>query len=225
MFPCAVCRYNLEHLRQGWPNSTHKEPHNSLRTGLGPHVFIQIWKGVGDCKKWDLTATVQYVLLTPWSSVLLEKLAGSQLVKKFQAVCGTQRFITAFTSACRLSITPGPRPIWMIHNMIRVYGEEFLAPRPTPKLEDHLLLAVFYCLLHIFAATLHNGGRFSIRNLRDSLITVQFSILLWIRPKSPPDDHAIVSKQVAVWILYKVVFRWLFVCVLFCSSTLRDAFF
>jgi hypothetical protein len=37
-----------------------------------------------------------------------------------------------------------------------VYGEEFLAPRPTPKLEDHLLSAVHDCLFNIFAATIHN---------------------------------------------------------------------
>jgi hypothetical protein len=39
-------------------------------------------------------------LLTPWSRVLLEKLTGSKLVKKFPAFYGTQRFITAYTSAC-----------------------------------------------------------------------------------------------------------------------------
>ena len=37
-------------------------------------------------------------LLTPWCRVLLEKLAGLQLVKKFPAFYETQRFITAFTS-------------------------------------------------------------------------------------------------------------------------------
>ena len=30
----------------------------------------------------------------------------------------------------------------MFRNMIRFYGEEFLAPRPTPKLEDHPLSTV-----------------------------------------------------------------------------------
>jgi hypothetical protein len=35
------------------------------------------------------------------------------------------------------------------------YGEESLAPRPTPKLEDHPLSAVRDCLFSIFAATLH----------------------------------------------------------------------
>jgi len=31
-----------------------------------------------------------------------------------------------------------------------------LAPRPTPKLEDHILSAVRDCLLNIFGATLRN---------------------------------------------------------------------
>jgi hypothetical protein len=43
-------------------------------------------------------------LLTPWSMVLLEKLTGLQLVKKFPAFCGTQRFITALTSSRHLSL-------------------------------------------------------------------------------------------------------------------------
>jgi len=38
-------------------------------------------------------------LLTQWSRVLLEKLTGSQLVKKFLAFCGNRRFITVFTRA------------------------------------------------------------------------------------------------------------------------------
>jgi hypothetical protein len=37
-------------------------------------------------------------LLTPWCRVLLEKLTGLQLVKKFPAFYGTWWFITAFTS-------------------------------------------------------------------------------------------------------------------------------
>ena len=36
-------------------------------------------------------------LLTPWCRVLLGKLTGLQLVKKFPAFYGTRRFITAFT--------------------------------------------------------------------------------------------------------------------------------
>ena len=43
-------------------------------------------------------------LLTPWCRVLLEKLTGLQLVKKFPAFYGTRRFITAFISARHLSL-------------------------------------------------------------------------------------------------------------------------
>ena len=43
-------------------------------------------------------------LLTPRSRVLLEKLTGSQLVRKLPAFYGTRRFITACTSARHLSL-------------------------------------------------------------------------------------------------------------------------
>ena len=46
------------------------------------------------------------------------------------------------------------------------HGEALLALRPTPKLEDHPSSAVRDCLFNILAATLHIGGRSSIRNLR-----------------------------------------------------------
>ena len=44
-------------------------------------------------------------LLTPWSRVLLEKLASLQLVKKFPAFYGTRKFLTALTSARHLSLS------------------------------------------------------------------------------------------------------------------------
>ena len=40
-----------------------------------------------------------YLLFTAWSRILLEKLTGSQLVKKFPALYGTRMFFTPFTSA------------------------------------------------------------------------------------------------------------------------------
>ena len=54
-------------------------------------------------KKWQKIESI--LLHTPWSRVLLEKLTGSQLVKKFPSFYGTRRFITAFTSACHLSLS------------------------------------------------------------------------------------------------------------------------
>jgi hypothetical protein len=48
---------------------------------------------------------VRGILLTPWRRVLSEKLTGPQLVKKFPVFYGTQRFITAFTSALHLPLS------------------------------------------------------------------------------------------------------------------------
>ena len=44
-------------------------------------------------------------LLIAWSRVLLEKLTGFQLVKKFPAFYGTRKLITAFTSSRHLSLS------------------------------------------------------------------------------------------------------------------------
>ena len=53
-------------------------------------------------------------LLTPWCRVLLEKLTGLQLVKKFPAFHGTRRFITALTSVRHLCLS-WARPIQSIY--------------------------------------------------------------------------------------------------------------
>jgi hypothetical protein len=42
-------------------------------------------------------------MLTPWSRVLPEKLAGLQPVKKFPSFYGTRRLITTLTTACLLT--------------------------------------------------------------------------------------------------------------------------
>jgi len=49
-------------------------------------------------------STFTYILAS-WSRVLLEKLTGSQLVKKFPAFYGTQRFSTTFASARHLCLS------------------------------------------------------------------------------------------------------------------------
>jgi len=53
-------------------------------------------------------------LLTPWCRILLEKLTGLQLVKKFPAFHATRRFITALTSFRHLSLS-WARPIQSIY--------------------------------------------------------------------------------------------------------------
>ena len=52
----------------------------------------------------SIPANVWVYLLPPRSRVLLEKLTGSQLVKKFPAFYGTRKFIPTFTSARHLSL-------------------------------------------------------------------------------------------------------------------------
>ena len=59
-------------------------------------TYIQISPKISFCIKY---------LLTPWFRILLEKLTGLQLVKKFPAFHGTRRFITALTSVRHLSLS------------------------------------------------------------------------------------------------------------------------
>jgi len=62
----------------------------------------------------------------------------------------------------------------------RFYGEELLAPCPTPKLGDHSLSAVRDCLFNILAVTLHIGGRSSIRNQWTHHAVVTVIQLSWV---------------------------------------------
>ena len=141
---------------------------------------------------WTARSVFTLLFHTPWSRVLLEKLTGSQLDKKFPEFYGTRKFITAVTSACQQSlpcarsavhVSPShflkltfqvpnvksifhclfcTKELFQVPNFVKCfvtllsfYGEELLAPRPTPKLEDHPLSAVCDCLFSIFVATLH----------------------------------------------------------------------
>jgi len=70
------------------------------------------------------------------------------------------------------------KPLWMVLNMVRSYGEKLLAPHPNPKLVGHPLSAVRDCLFNIFTATLHTGGRSSNRNLRTRHAVVTGSALV-----------------------------------------------
>ena len=51
-------------------------------------------------------------------------------------------------------------------NMTCFYGEYLLAPRPTPKLENHRLSAVCDFLFNIFRAAPHIGSCSSVHNVR-----------------------------------------------------------
>ena len=48
---------------------------------------------------------IKVLQISAWSRLLLEKLTGSKLVKKFPVFYGTRKFITAFTNARHLSLS------------------------------------------------------------------------------------------------------------------------
>ena len=72
------------------------DPNNGLYTYEGIRIKISLRY---------LTCSQIHYLLTSWCRVLLEKLTGLQLVKKFPTFHGTRRFITALTGVRHLSLS------------------------------------------------------------------------------------------------------------------------
>jgi hypothetical protein len=68
----------------------------------------------------------------------------------------------------------------MVRNLIRFYGEDLLALRPTTKLVDHTLSAVRDSLFNIFQSILHTGGHSSNRNLRTRQAVMTATHLSWL---------------------------------------------
>ena len=72
------------------------------------------WRSTDSSANYLVTMGLLTYLLTPWCRVLLEKLTGLQLLKKFPVFHGTRRFITALTSVRHLSL-PWVSPIQSIY--------------------------------------------------------------------------------------------------------------
>jgi hypothetical protein len=68
-------------------------------------VWYTVWNQYTTPSACHLITYLLTYLLTPCSTVLLEKLSGLQLVKKFPAFYETRRFITAFTSARQMFLS------------------------------------------------------------------------------------------------------------------------
>ena len=74
----------------------------SITTAFGPFQVMAcnvVFSVISVCHRSELAFTY---ILAPWSRVLLEKLTGSQLVKKFPTLYGIQRFIITLASARHL---------------------------------------------------------------------------------------------------------------------------
>jgi hypothetical protein len=96
MYPETVAETNKsqEYIKNQQLAHTHKKKN---------YYHRPTWKNNWGVKQ-DGTATRKINLHAAGSRVLLGKLTGSQLVKKFPAFYGTQGFITAFTSARHLPL-------------------------------------------------------------------------------------------------------------------------
>ena len=68
--------------------------------------------------------------------------------------------ILSALTASHQRISSSPKPCETCRNILSFHCEELLAPRPTPKLEEHPLSAIHDYLLNIFAATLHTWRPF-----------------------------------------------------------------
>jgi len=72
------------------------------------------------------------------------------ILSQLNPVYSTPSHPTSWRSSSYQRLIPGPGTCITLVKTI-VHGEECLAPRPTPKLEDHPLSAVLDCLFSIFA--------------------------------------------------------------------------
>jgi len=110
----------LNHLRHRLPQNT--EVRHIKSTKLCYHLE-------------DLLTYLLTYLLTPRCRVVLEKLTGLQLVKKFPAFRGTRRFITALTSLLNLFNKMSPEQasrMWMFR-IISVLQGGVVSTSPNPE--------------------------------------------------------------------------------------------
>jgi hypothetical protein len=111
-----------------------------------------------DQRFWTCFTYLLTYLLTPCSRAPIEKLTGPQLLLKFPVFYGTRRFITAFTSACHLSLSwasstqstpPHPtswRSIPILSSHLRLGLPMFSFPQVSPPKPCTLLSSTPYVL-------------------------------------------------------------------------------
>ena len=117
--PCSLSQQHFHvhlNIRQTFfPNSYSEKWVVALYLHIVKNVLYGNFRDIEYCE-WRLSyiQVLLTYLLTPWCRVLLERLTGLQLVKKFPAFHGTRMFITALTSVRHLSLSCAS-PIQSIH--------------------------------------------------------------------------------------------------------------
>jgi hypothetical protein len=154
-------------------------------------------------------------LITPCRRVLLEKLTGSQLVKKFYETPKVPYHVYKFPplypilsqfspvhaphpTFCTKThdsfpllglhkrINPGPMQMYRLCNKDSFDDKELLAPRQNYKMEYQPLSVVGDCFFNIFLTTLHIADRFSNRNLRTRHAVVTGTQFSWYKQSLGP---------------------------------------
>jgi hypothetical protein len=96
---------------------------------------------------WSCNSTPPYYLLTPWSTVLLEKLPGSAASQEIPCIFGTRRFITVFTSARHQTLS---------------WANPIQSPQPPPTSWRSILILSSHLRLGLPSGLFPSGDRKSV---------------------------------------------------------------
>ena len=172
-------------------NYKHRNWNKTKRKNIYLHTYLHTYFLPSLLLTYLLTNIRTYILIdyfltyliTLCSRVLLEKLIGSQLVKKFPAFYGTWKFISEFTSACHLplswtrsiqSVPPHPsswRSILILSSHLRLDLPSGLLPSAYPTKILYMPCSPHTCYMHLPSYSSrfdHPGICYGVQNVKVS---------------------------------------------------------